>query len=235
MDKDVLEAWLAEGLSLEEMGQRAGRHPSTVSYWLRRHGLRAGGAARHTPRGAIGRDELERLVDEGRSIRDIARTLERSPTTVRHWLARYDIPPARARRGPAGDGDDVERLCPHHGLAPHRRRSDGGYRCVACRSDAVARRRREVKEILVAEAGGRCVRCGYDRCLRPLGFHHLDPATKSFGIGFAGFTRSLAKARLEARKCVLLCANCHMEIEAGLNVVLPPADTMGRSDPGSPG
>jgi hypothetical protein len=29
-------------------------------------------------------------------------------------------------------------------------------------------------------------------------------------------TRALAKAREEAAKCVLLCANCHAEVEAGI-------------------
>ena len=28
--------------------------------------------------------------------------------------------------------------------------------------------------------------------------------------------RSLDKAREEVRKCVVLCANCHAEVEAGL-------------------
>jgi hypothetical protein len=33
--------------------------------------------------------------------------------------------------------------------------------------------------------------------------------------GGEGVTRSRAEARAEARKCVLLCANCHAEVEAG--------------------
>jgi hypothetical protein len=31
-----------------------------------------------------------------------------------------------------------------------------------------------------------------------------------------GVARSLEKARAEPRKCVLLCANCHAEVEAGV-------------------
>jgi hypothetical protein len=49
-----------------------------------------------------------------------------------------------------------------------------------------------------------------------LHFHHLDPAAKQFGISGRGFTRSLAKMRDEAAKCVLLCSNCHAEVEAGI-------------------
>lgn len=36
--------------------------------------------------------------------------------------------------------------------------------------------------------------------------------------------RSLAAFREEAKKCVLVCANCHGEIEAGL-IDSPPAGT----------
>jgi hypothetical protein len=69
---------------------------------------------------------------------------------------------------------------------------------------------------LVAEFGGRCVLCGYDRHPGALHFHHLDPTEKAFGIGGTGATPSLEKLRQEARKCVLLCANCHAEVEAGV-------------------
>ena len=54
--------------------------------------------------------------------------------------------------------------------------------------------------------------CGYDRCVYTLHFHHVDPTTKSFGLT-AGKGRSLAAYREEAKKCVLVCANCHGEIE----------------------
>jgi len=76
------------------------------------------------------------------------------------------------------------------------------------------RRRKKVQ--LVAERGGCCARCGYDRCLGALHFHHVDPATKRFGIAALGVARSLERARIEAAKRVLLCSNCHAEVEAGV-------------------
>jgi hypothetical protein len=86
----------------------------------------------------------------------------------------------------------------------------------------VTRRRRKVKQILVDEAGGGCRLCGYDRCVAALHFHHLDRATKSFHLSQQGVTRSLAAARAEARKCVLLCSNCHAEVEAGVTALVQP-------------
>lgn len=92
----------------------------------------------------------------------------------------------------------------------------GAYRCLACRRERVAARRRRVKEILVSEAGGSCTMCGYSRCLAALHFHHLDPDQKRFSMGREGVTRSLAVMRVEAGRCLLLCANCHAEVEAGI-------------------
>jgi hypothetical protein len=106
--------------------------------------------------------------------------------------------------------------CPKHGLARHVPRADGSFRCARCRSEQVADRRRRLKVQLVMEAGGRCALCGYDRCLAALQFHHVDPTTKRFAMSQRGVTRSLARAREEATKCVLLCANCHAEVEGGV-------------------
>jgi hypothetical protein len=106
--------------------------------------------------------------------------------------------------------------CPRHGVVAHRQRADNGcYRCLKCRADAVVQRRRRVKATLVAEHGGRCVICGFDAIPEALQFHHLDPSAKSFAVSTGGLSRSLARARAEAAKCVLLCANCHAAVEAG--------------------
>jgi hypothetical protein len=110
--------------------------------------------------------------------------------------------------------------CKHHGetefaLVGSKRQP----RCKRCRTEAVARRRRRVKQILVEEAGGRCVLCGYDESFVALEFHHLDPTQKAFGLAQRGITRAIAKVREEARKCVLVCANCHAEVEAGVKTI----------------
>jgi 5-methylcytosine-specific restriction endonuclease McrA len=84
------------------------------------------------------------------------------------------------------------------------------------RSDAVSRWRRRVKLRWIEEAGGACRLCGYSRYQGALQFHHIDPTQKEFVISRHGVTRSFAEARREAAKCVLLCANCHAEVEGGV-------------------
>jgi len=61
--------------------------------------------------------------------------------------------------------------------------------------------------------------CGYDAFIGALEFHHIHPAAKSFGLAQGGLTRSLELVRAEARKCVLLCSNCHAEVEGGFRAL----------------
>jgi hypothetical protein len=160
------------------------------------------------------------------SIAEIAEALGRSKAAVRHWLLRYGLRTHRARRMRRGDDTaaareaelpEVTLTCRTHGFGGHVREKRGYYRCRRCRQEAVARRRRKVKEILVAEAGGCCRLCGYHRCGAALQFHHLDPSAKEFGVAARGAARSIDRVRAEVRKCVLLCSNCHAEVEAGFS------------------
>jgi transposase len=50
VDRDSLVVLLGQGLSVEEIGRRFDRHPSTVSYWLRKHGLEAVKKDKHAAR-----------------------------------------------------------------------------------------------------------------------------------------------------------------------------------------
>lgn len=104
--------------------------------------------------------------------------------------------------------------CPKHGWTPF---SDYGTRkqCRRCAAEAVSATRTTRKDKLIASRGGKCERCGYDRTSHALEFHHRDPATKSFPLSKAS-RETWENLRAEARKCVLLCANCHRELHAGL-------------------
>lgn len=64
--------------------------------------------------------------------------------------------------------------------------------------------------------GSKCTICGYNKCQRALSFHHLNPKKKDFGLSVKGLTRSEDKVKKEIDKCVLLCANCHMEVHKNI-------------------
>ncbi len=226
-----MEQLLGQGLSLAEIGKRFGRHESTVAYWVHKHGLAAAHSERHAGRGKLPRSELESLVEREMSIAEIATSVGRSKGTVRYWLTYYGLK-TLAQQGRFGERSTraakaagkatVMRSCSRHGVTEFWLEGRGYYRCKRCRMDRVSERRRKMKLILVAEAGGRCKICGYSRCVSALHFHHVDPSSKRFHLSMQGATRALATARAEMAKCVLLCANCHAEVEAGLLSVPPP-------------
>lgn len=61
--------------------------------------------------------------------------------------------------------------------------------------------------------GGKCVKCGYDRCIGSLTFHHRDPKTKKARPTYVIMRWKWERAKEELDKCDLVCANCHGEIE----------------------
>jgi transposase-like protein len=124
MEKESLVALLGQGLSVEKIARRFGKHPSTVAYWVAKHGLVAPMREQHAAKGGIERERLEALVEK------------------------------------------------------------------------------------------------YSRCIAALEFHHMDPLSKRLGISRGGLTLSAEAVRAEAAKCVLLCSNCHAEVESGLRPLI---------------
>jgi len=71
------------------------------------------------------------------------------------------------------------------------------------------KRARELKNFL-KQSG--CVLCGYSKCLSALEFHHISN-DKIDEINKMNTQTSILQ---EAKKCIVVCANCHREIHAGL-------------------
>lgn len=109
----------------------------------------------------------------------------------------------------------MDLICSRHGISDHRL-SVSKWKCKKCEY-VYSRRYLDNLRLKASEyAGNKCQKCGYNKCFRALQFHHLDPKTKEFAIfeGRPGFkkTRNWEKLKLEIDKCILLCANCHMEL-----------------------
>ena len=79
------------------------------------------------------------------------------------------------------------------------------------KSKTIIALRKAMKRQAVKIKGGKCERCGYNRCLSALQFHHKDPTQKDFSISKSGHCHSWQQVLNEIEKCELLCANCHAE------------------------
>lgn len=82
-------------------------------------------------------------------------------------------------------------------------------------SQRISEQRRKVKKKLIDYSGGKCVKCGYDKCNGALAFHHVQPSEKEFQVS-NGKTVGFEKNKSEVDKCLLLCHNCHSEFHGGL-------------------
>jgi len=80
---------------------------------------------------------------------------------------------------------------------------------------AVVEKRRTVRLKAINHKGGKCQICGYQKCLDALEFHHYKNE-KNFSISQKVYTRSWEAVLMELELCVLMCANCHREVESGV-------------------
>lgn len=69
--------------------------------------------------------------------------------------------------------------------------------------------RKENRIKIVDYKGGKCKKCGYNKCIEALEFHHINPEEKEYGL--CNTVLSFERLKKEADKCVLLCSNCHRE------------------------
>lgn len=93
-----------------------------------------------------------------------------------------------------------------------------GHTLTLCNSCSVNRYKKDLKLRMVTYCGGKCLVCGYSRCLDALDFHHVDESTKLFDIS-GSHCRAWLVIKEELDKCVLLCSNCHRELHAGFVTV----------------
>lgn len=64
--------------------------------------------------------------------------------------------------------------------------------------------------------GNGCAKCGYNKCIDALEFHHVNPQDKLFTVSSTS-NHSIEDLTKEAEKCIILCANCHREIHSKEN------------------
>src|SRR5271165_3778751 len=70
----------------------------------------------------------------------------------------------------------------------------------------------ERKLYLIDKRGGKCEKCGYNKNVTALEFHHKNPNEKEKNLD----SRILSNNKMnwilqEFEKCLVLCANCHRE------------------------
>ncbi len=155
------------------------------------------------------KDILASMVDKGFSTYQIAKLLLRSQTTVRYWLKKYKLSTVSSNKTHCV-------VCNKQLDAARRKycsekcRNKMKYKNSNTYSLQVLRGRKRKKD-LVESRGGGCEKCGYNKCMAALDFHH-HKGIKNFRLDFRTLSNmSMSRILPEFENCTVLCANCHRE------------------------
>ena len=162
------------------------------------------------------RAALESLVEQGLSLKSIAKLFDTSATNVRYWIRKYGL---KLRQKPFGSGYEPPKLPYRCGRCGESDTSKfyGNKRkvCGPCHNAYNIKAGQEKRLRAVQELGGHCLKCGFDRFSCSLDIHHRDAREKDPNFrSMRGWSWEHISAELA--KCVLVCKNCHAAIHAGL-------------------
>lgn len=93
-------------------------------------------------------------------------------------------------------------------VGPHK------VRCKSCYSKKIIENTVEAKQRAVDYMGGCCSVCGYDKCIRAIEFHHLDPSLKTENYEKRFKNWGFERQKKELENCIIVCSNCHREIHS---------------------
>jgi predicted HNH restriction endonuclease len=147
--------------------------------------------------------EVEYLKEKyptGVSLNDMSNILNKSIKSIQHKAVRLKL---SRRNSPINRPKNLN----------HRNEYDKRYyetNKERIYKNKMARRRRNKIE-LIELLGGKCNICGYNKCPAAFDFHHNNGnKEKSMSI----LIKNSSKQQLlkEAKKCIVLCSNCHREL-----------------------
>lgn len=154
----------------------------------------------------MNKEQLQNYIDQNFTIRKIASHANKSPSAVRHWLKKYGLTTVKEKKiicKFCGETDVKNFMAIGGGVSKSR--------CKKCHNIYSITRFKENKKKAVEYKGGKCIICGYNKCMRSLSFHHRNPKFKDPNWNKMRNWK-FEKIKKELDKCDLVCNNCHGEI-----------------------
>jgi len=151
----------------------------------------------------MNKDELEKCLDLGWSLRKIAREKQLSQTTIIYWAKKHNVSKPIIQKCNYCKTEDESHF-----------KSNGSTSvCKKCSAKKFQKRWDRLKQESLELLGNKCMKCGYNKCKAALEFHHRDPKIKKGGWPQMKLMSKENRIK-EIHKCDLLCANCHREEHA---------------------
>lgn len=166
----------------------------------------------------MNKTELYIKINEDFSISQLAKHFNKSKTTIRYWLKKYDFKTSYKRTR----NKKIKCIICTNTLSATRVK----YCSNKCKQKAhylktknnpntyqsQSKRATQRKLLFVNKLGKGCSKCGYNKNLSALEFHHVDETKKDMSLDSRNLgNHSLKILEKELSKCILLCANCHRE------------------------
>lgn len=163
--------------------------------------------------------ELTELVNQGKSISEIAELLSLSTAAIKRRKRKFGLTDKDYHKN-FTDTSKEYYTCLKCNQLLHRDLFNGIKRkastCKKCFNNMAFETRANAKKEAIAYKGGKCEKCGYDKYHGALDFHHTDPTQKDFDISRQLKSPDIERYKDELDKCILLCSNCHREEHARL-------------------
>jgi hypothetical protein len=140
-------------------------------------------------------DDIKKLINEKKNYSQIGRILGVHRTTVARICKENNIVLIKEKNTKCSICDKS--------LGENKKNN------TKCKGCVTRLRRLRIKIKSVEYLGGKCVKCGYDKHLAALTFHHKEPDKKEFNISYSKHSKSWTELKEELDKCVILCSNCH--------------------------
>ena len=155
----------------------------------------------------MNKNVLEQLIKKNKSISQIADELNYSRTNVVYWLKKYGLSTSLNRYNKI----DVHKchVCGENDQTKFYGKKKS--KCKRCQAQYNTEHGRRNKRKAIEYKGGKCNKCGYNKCINALDFHHRDPTIKDKNWDRIR-ARNWDKIVKEIDKCDLLCSNCHREL-----------------------
>lgn len=138
---------------------------------------------------------------------------------MKQYFPRCNLPRRHERRNldalrvPTPLLKDPCRVCGERNAYCTHKRKDGTYVCENCyRKNIVATITKKKQWLWDHKASVGCVLCS-EKDPRCLDYHHLYPNKKKFSIGSIASSIPDHAIIIEMKKCVVICANCHRQVE----------------------
>lgn len=160
------------------------------------------------------KEDLEKLIEKGYSVREIKKITLNGYSTIRYWLNKFGLKTKNSNLDKKKNNfKKICKVCNEEKdiIFFYKSRNKVGTYCKNCSNLYHSNRVRDIKIKMIDYKGGECKKCNLQlekSHYSVFDFHHLDPNEKD-----SNFKQIKSwkwdRIKEEIDKCELLCANCH--------------------------